>query len=210
MAVEPLYPASIAPDLPATRLAKPGPGKFLVAKRALNDLHFGESIVYLIEHGEDGTLGLIVNRSSDVSLSEAVPDIDDEKTTAHTLRYGGPVGLSMILMLMRSESVTKGMAHVADGIYVSSDRRVLDEMIATGKPATELRFYIGHSGWAAGQLDFELKRGSWHVIAADTDVIFSGKTDSLWDRLIEQLEPKGLQVDSRPSLPIVTLGSLNP
>ena len=85
---------------------------FLVAKRALDDSHFGQSVVYLVEHDEDGTLGLIVNRSSDVSLSEAVPDIEDKLATAHALYYGGPVGLPMILMLVRSESATEGMAHV--------------------------------------------------------------------------------------------------
>ena len=70
-------PTSIAPALPDTITGKPGPGMFLVANRALGDPHFGQTVVYLVEHGEDGTLGLIVNRSSDVSLSEAVPDIED-------------------------------------------------------------------------------------------------------------------------------------
>jgi len=176
---------------------------FLVAKRALDDSHFGQSVVYLVEHGEDGTLGLIVNRPSDVSLSEAVPDIEDKQATAHALNYGGPVGLPMILMLVRSESATEGMAHVVDDVYISSDRRVLDEVLTAKKPDSELRFYIGHSGWATGQLDFELVRGDWYVVGADTNAIFSGETDSLWNRLIERLEPTGIQVDNRPSLPIL-------
>jgi len=198
-----LDPISIAPTLPGTSTGKPGPGMFLVAKRALDDSHFGQSVVYLVEHGDDGTLGLIVNRSSDVSLSEAVPGIEDKQATAHALHYGGPVGLPMILMLVRSESATEGMAHVADDVYISSDRRVLNEVLAAEKPDSELRFYIGHSGWAAGQLDFELVRGDWYVVAADTDAIFSGETDSLWNRLIERLEPTGIQVNNRSSLPIL-------
>jgi len=105
-------------------------------------------------------------------------------------------------MLVRSESATEGMAHVVDDVYISSDRRVLDEVLAAKKPDSELRFYIGHSGWAVGQLDFELVRGNWHVVTADTDAIFSGETDSLWNRLIERLEPMGIQVDNRPPLPI--------
>lgn len=198
-----LVPTSIAPTLPDTITGKPGPGMFLVAKRALDDSHFGQSVVYLVEHGKDGTLGLIVNRSSGVSLSEAAPDIEDKLATAHALYYGGPVGLPMILMLVRSESATEGMAHVVNNVYISSDRRVFDEVLAAKKPDSELRFYIGHSGWAAGQLDFELLRGDWHVVTADTDAIFSGETDSLWNRLIERLEPMGIQVDNRPPLPIL-------
>ncbi len=198
-----LVRAAIAPALPDTITAKPGPGMFLVARRALDDAHFGQSVVYLIEHGEDGTLGLIVNRSSDVRLSAALPDIEEKLATAYALYYGGPVGLPMILMLVRSDSATEGMAHVVDDVYISSNRRVLDEVLAAKKPDSELRFYIGHSGWAAGQLDFELLRGDWHVVTADPDAIFSGETDSLWHRLIERLEPTGIQVDKRPPLPIL-------
>jgi putative transcriptional regulator len=198
---------SIATTLTGTRTGEPDRGMFLVARRTLDGPHFGQSVVYLVEHGEDGTLGLIVNRSIDISLSEAVPGIEDKQATAHALYYGGPVGLPMILMLMRSESATEGMEHVANGVYISSDQRVLDEILAAKKPASEVRFYIGHSGWAAGQLDFELERGSWHVVAADTDAIFSSKTDSLWDRLIERLEPRGIQVDNRPSLPILAFAT---
>jgi len=204
---ESLDTISIIPALPGTSTGEPEGGMFLVARRALEDSHFGQSVVYLVEHGEDGTLGLIVNRASDISLSEAVPDLEDEQATAHALYYGGPVGLPMILMLVRSESPTEGMEHVADDVYISSDRRVLDELLATKKPSSKVRFYIGHSGWAAGQLDFELKRDSWHVMPADTDAIFSGNTDSLWNRLIEQVEPRGILVDNRPSLSILAFGT---
>lgn len=203
----PLDPVSTVPALPGTSTGKPGPGMFLVARRTLDDLYFGESVVYLIEHGEDGTMGLIVNRSSDISLSEAVPDIEDRQATANTLYYGGPVGLPMIIMLVRGDSATEGMTHVADDVYISTDRRALDEVLATKKPGSELRFYIGHSGWAAGQLNFELVRGDWHVVAADADAIFSDETDSLWHRLIKRLEPMGIQVDNRPSLPILSFGA---
>jgi len=197
----PLVPTSIAPALPGASTGKPTPGMFLVARRALAGSHFGQSVIYLVEHDEDGTLGLIVNRASAISLSEAVPDIEDKRATAHALYYGGPVGLPMILMLVRSESATEGMTHVSDDVYISSDRRVLEAALAAKKPASELRFYIGYSGWAAGQLDSELERGSWHVVAADADAVFSGETDSLWNRLIERLEPTGIQVDNRPFLP---------
>ena len=207
IAAGPLAPVSVEPTLPAKSTGDPGPGMFLVASRTLYDPHFGESVVYLIEHGEDGTLGLIVNRSIDISLSEAVPNIEDKQATAHKLYYGGPVGLSMLFMLLRSESATEGMAHVADDVYISTDPRVLDEALATRKSASELHFYTGHSGWGSGQLDFELSQGSWHVVKADTDAIFSGETNSLWDRLIERLEPMGIEVDNRSSLPILVLGT---
>ena len=194
-------PALPGTELPVTITGRPGPGMFLVAKRSLDGTHFGQTVVYLVKHGGDGSLGLIVNRLSDVSLSEAVPDIEDEQASAHALYYGGPVGLPMIVMLARGQSGAEGMSHVADGVYASTERRALEDLLAARKPANAVRFYLGYSGWAADQLDFELLRGSWHVIPADTDAIFSEDTDSLWEQYIDRLEPMGIQVDNRPEVP---------
>lgn len=191
--------ASVAPALPATGTATPAPGMFLVARRSLDDPHFRQSVVYLVTHDEGGTLGLIVNRRGNISLSEALPDIEDAQATEHALYFGGPVALSVILMLTRGESAIEGMTQVIDDIYISSERRVLDQVIAAAKPASEVRFYIGHSGWAAGQLDSELERGGWHVVKADPEAVFSSDAGSLWQRLIEQLEPAGIQANSRSS-----------
>ncbi len=204
-AADGLHRAAVAPALPASGNAKPGPGMFLVARRTLVDPNFGESVVYLAEHDEHGSLGLIVNRSSRHSLSAAIPEIGKELSSDHLLRFGGPVARSVIFMLVRSETVAEGMAHVADDVYISADRRVLDDLLAAKKPASELRFYIGHSGWAPGQLDFELQRGSWHVVAADAEAIFSDDTGSLWQRLIETLEPDGIQVENRSGMPVLAL-----
>ena len=190
----PLLPASIAPDPPLSGAQQPGAGMFLVAKRTLDGTYFGRTVVFLIEHDENGTLGLIVNRSSEILLSDALADIDAGSAAAHRLHYGGPVEPSMIMMLVQSQSAAKGMAHVTESVYASVDRGVLDALLAANKDARELRFYIGYSGWSAGQLDGELERGSWHVVAADTHAIFAADSDSLWQRLIERLEPEGIQV----------------
>ncbi len=179
----------------------PAAGMFLVATRALDDSHFGRSVVYLLEHGDDGTLGLIVNRPGDSGLLQAVPDLADEGATDHVLYYGGPVGLPMIMMLARSNSAAEGMAYVVDDIYVSSDRDAMEAALATGKSASELRFYVGYSGWAGGQLEAEFDRGSWHLVPAEADAVFSGDVDGLWQRLIEKLEPEGIQVYFRSRTP---------
>lgn len=182
----------------ATGTGNPAAGMFLVATRALAGPVFGESVVYLVAHGEGGTLGLIVNRASDIRLSEAAPDLPAEQTGQHALFYGGPVGLPMTIMLGRGESVAEGMLQVADGVYISSEKAVIEEALAGDNSQRELRFYVGYAGWAAGQLDFEIAHGSWHVVPADPGEIFSAQTDSLWDRLIEKLEPPGIQADRRP------------
>lgn len=170
---------------------------FLVATRALDDSHFGRTVVYLLDHGDDGTLGLIVNRPGDSSLSEAVPELAEAGAAAHGLYYGGPVGLPVIMMLARGDRGLDGMASVVDDVYVSTDRDAIEAALAAGRSASELRFYIGYSGWAGGQLEAEFERGSWHLVPADTDAVFSGDVDGLWQQLIEQLEPEGIQVFHR-------------
>ena len=151
-------------------------------------------MVYLVAHGDDGTMGLIVNRPSEVNLFEALPDVEDAHATGFRLHYGGPVGVQVILMLVRDDRPTAGMAHVTDDVYISSDRQVLDRILASDKSPNQARFYLGHSGWRSGQLDLELERGSWHVVPADTEAIFSGDAELMWQRLIDRLEPQGLQV----------------
>ena len=191
---ERLRTVSISPGLPGIPVAKPEAGMFLVAQRSLTDPHFRRSVVYLVEHDEEGTLGLIVNRPIDTSLAAALPEIESDQARQHTLYFGGPVGTSLIFMLLRSESAASGTAHVDQDVYISTDRRVLDQALAAKKPNNEMRFFVGHSGWAAGQLDGEIRRGGWHVVPADADEIFSLEIDSLWDRLIERLEPSGIAV----------------
>lgn len=198
--VYPLTPASLTPSLPHPVQARPAAGTFLVARRSLDGTYFGHTVIYLIEHDEQGTLGLIVNRSSQIRLTDALPDIEDEAAAAHRLYYGGPVEPSVIMMLMRGQSAVKGMAHVADSVYVSVDRRVLDAALAANRQADELRLYLGYSGWSSGQLDDELLRGSWHVVGASPEAIFAADSDSLWQRLIERLEPDGIEVRNRRRL----------
>ena len=177
--------------------SEPGPGKFLVAKRSLGDPNFAQTVVYLVAHGDAGSLGLIVNRASDVSLSEAAPDFPKQQADAYSLFFGGPVGIPMILVLGRGESVVDDMMHVADGVHISSERPVMEAALAAAASPDNLRFYVGYAGWAAGQLRFELERDSWHVVNAGPDAVFSADSASLWRSMIDKLEPIGIQVKSR-------------
>ena len=184
---------SILPLIPAINISKPFPGRFLVASRSLDDPRFIQSVVYLVKHGSRGTLGLIVNRPGNVSLLEAIPGIEDKQAELHTLYYGGPVGQTVVFMLMRNEPSTQGIAEISGGVSFSSERHVLDRMLGDNKPPNEIRFHIGHSGWAPGQLLFEIQHGSWHVVDGDADTIFADEADSLWGRFIKDLEPLGIQ-----------------
>ena len=181
---------------PMVRQQAPAPGLFLVSSRNLTDPHFNQTVVYLVAHSDDGSLGLIVNRPSELRLADAVSDIESEAGDAHAIYYGGPVKYSMLTMLLRSDTENSLMRLVADDVFFSYDRRVLDRLLAERKPAGALRFYMGHAGWVAGQLQQEIERGDWFVVGADAATIFSTRPRSIWTRLIEKLDPGGLYVKS--------------
>ena len=186
-------------------VSEPAQGTFLVAKRSLVDPSFGESVVYLVAHDEDGSVGVIINRRSKLDLAETVPDLENARESDHSLYYGGPVELSMVLMLTRGGSEIEGLMHVGDGVHISSERPVIEAALAGEDSQRELRFYIGYSGWAGGQLAQELVRGSWHIVRGDPDAIFAADTRGLWDELIDALEPDGIQVEIRPETKLLAL-----
>ena len=189
-----MLPVLVSPHSPHTSAVGPAPGMFLVARRTLRDMHFRQSVVYLLEHDDRGTAGLIVNRPSQIRLSEAVAEIDEAAARHHALYYGGPVGVSQITMLLRNEAESPLLTPVDGDVFVSANRQVLERLLANGKPENELHFYLGHAGWAPGQLDLELVHKHWHLVAGDADAIFASDIDSLWKRLIQRLEPVGIQV----------------
>jgi putative transcriptional regulator len=190
-----LMQPGLVPAAAAVRVQAPAPGLFLVASRSLTEPHFSRTVIYIVGHNDGGSLGLVVNRPSEIRLADAVSDVEEGEGDEHAIYFGGPVKHSMISMLIRSEKENPLVQQVADDVFFSHDRRVLDRLLAEQKPATALRFYMGHAGWTAGQLQQEIERGDWYVVDADPAAIFSSRPASLWTRLIEKLDPGGLYVE---------------
>ena len=179
---------------PVVRQPAAAPGLFLVSSRALTDPHFSRTVIYLVAHNDEGSLGLVINRPSEIRLADAVSGVDAEAGEDHAIYYGGPVRHNMITMLIRSEQENPLVRQVDDDVFFSHDRRVLDRLLDEHKPTDALRFYMGHAGWVPGQLQQEIERGEWFVISADPVTIFSSRPASLWTRLIDKLDPGGLYV----------------
>ena len=175
---------------------EPSAGMFLVAGRELHDPHFSKTIVYILRHDDEGSVGLVVNRPIDLRLSEAIPDLETRQARSHYMHYGGPVAISLVSMLLKDEKESRLIQHISGDVYISADRRVLDRLLAEKRPQARLRFYLGHAGWSAGQLATEIERHDWHVIRADNGLIFNPDSGSLWQQLIDRLEPAGLLVRS--------------
>ena len=177
---------------PVTPAMEPAAGRFLVARRALDDPHFRQTVIYLLRHGPSGTTGLIINRPSGLNLSDALSKIDGMDLKSRPLFFGGPVEFNTVSMLIRNEQESRLVEHIAEDIYLSGDRSVLDRLLSEKKPDNALHFYLGHASWLPDQLAREIRQEDWYVIDTDPAVIFSTTPESVWKRLIEKLDPSGL------------------
>jgi len=194
-------PASGLPDNLQVITQDPAPGMFLVAGRKLSDPHFSKTVIYILRHDATGSVGLVVNRPVGLRLSDAIPDLDDRQARTHYMYYGGPVGISLVSMLLKNAKESRLIRHISSDVYISADRRVLDQLLAEKQPKNRLRLYLGHAGWTAGQLAGEIEQQDWHVVSADSELIFKPDTGSLWQRLIERLEPSGILVRATTPAP---------
>jgi putative transcriptional regulator len=188
------------PAAPEPWDTEPAAGMFLVAQRSLHDPFFSHSVILILKHGIPGTEGLIINRPSDWRLSDLVNDLDDgeEAAAKYPVFFGGPLGVHRVFMLIRHSEPVASARHVTGNLYFSDRRKVLDTMLAGEYPGALMRLFIGYASWTSGQLALELARGSWHLVGADAISIQEGSERGLWDRLIDHLEPLGIEVRLEP------------
>jgi len=174
--------------------SEPAPGMFLVAQRGLHDRYFGQTVILLLRHGANGSLGLIINRKFNLQLSDAVEDIDKVEASKHAMFFGGPLGTHRVFMLMRQGDATDRAHQIVGDIYFSAHREVLEHLLEHKTSDSEMRLFLGYSSWSAGQLAGELTRGSWHLVEGNTEAVFDAGSGGLWEQLIDTLEPNGIEV----------------
>jgi putative transcriptional regulator len=162
-------------------------GVLLVASPSLIDPNFHEAVVLILEHGSGGTLGLIVNRSTKVLLSEALPDLALLKGTTHRLFTGGPVEPTRLLLLIRLREPPTGFRPVFDGVYVGDTLGIVERILTQAKPTETFRAFAGFARWAPGQLKYEMHQGAWAVLPPDSSGIFDKDPATLWEDCISRL-----------------------
>ncbi|MGD9182198.1 MAG: YqgE/AlgH family protein [Desulfobacterales bacterium] len=169
-------------------------GKFLVASRRLRDPNFKETVVLLIDYGQDGAMGLVINRPSEVKLATVFPDIKALKERKDTIYVGGPVAVNQILLLVGTSQMPEESQEVITDVYISSSWKVLERLMKNAAKDERFRIFAGYAGWAPHQLDFERSRGDWHVLKADAETVFDKEPSELWQELILRTSVKWVRV----------------
>ena len=162
-------------------------GVLLVASPSLSDPNFHQTVLLIIEHGRGGTVGLILNRPTNVLLSEALPDFTVLKRTSHRLFAGGPVGQTQLVLLFRLTQLLPDTRQIIAGVYVGTPR-VLERIMTQPKPTETFRAFAGFSGWAPGQLEHEMLEGAWGILPSDAFSIFDKDPVMLWPDSISRLQ----------------------
>ncbi len=158
-------------------------GRLLVAEPLLGDPNFDRTVVLVIEHTEEGALGLVLNRPTDLLVAEALPAWRHLTSDPPVLHVGGPVEERSGWCLARAVD-PEGMEGF---VPVFEDLGLLDLSLDPddlGDAVTDLRLYAGYSGWGPGQLDHELAAEAWFVVAAEVDDPFLADGGELWSRIL--------------------------
>lgn len=148
-------------------------GKLLVATPGLVDPNFFRTVVLMLEHTEEGAVGVVLNRPSEHELVSALPDWEERAAAPSVLFVGGPVGEGTAICLGRTGD--------SEDIAVVDASRDPDD-VAAG----EVRFFSGYSGWGAGQLEDEIDEGAWLVLDAEPDDALDDEPELLWSRVLER------------------------
>ena len=172
--------AALLAAAPLLAAEEPGKGKLLVATEQVRGPIFAETVILLLLHDETGTMGLIVNRKTETSAGQALPEADLVRRYSGKLYFGGPVDRSTIRALLRSDDPPADAVPIVDNVYLAP---IEDGSPGHSQDEATLRFFIGYAGWSPGQLDAEMLSGSWHVMPANSDVVFTDDPARLWRQL---------------------------
>jgi putative transcriptional regulator len=152
----------------------------IVARGDLPDPNFKDSIVLVMNHIGPAPAGVILNRPTHVAVSRLFPDVERLAALEDKIYFGGPVDIEAVSFLFRADERPDNATEVLDGIYLSTSRELLRELLARDKPMDGLKIFVGYSGWARGQLENEIARGDWTLEPADASAIFDNKSERPW------------------------------
>ncbi len=147
----------------------PEKGKILISEPFLPDTFFNRSIVYLTDHSAQGSVGFILNKRLDLNMMSAVTGFENWN---ENINMGGPVAPDTLHYLHNAGDLIPNSVLIEDNLYWGGDIDTIRELILTGKlDHSQIRFFLGYSGWSAGQLERELKEDSWIIARVKPEII---------------------------------------
>ncbi|MDP9394101.1 MAG: YqgE/AlgH family protein [Actinomycetota bacterium] len=160
-------------------------GRLLVASPALGDPTFQRAVILVLDHDEDGTLGVVINRPTPVPVADVLPDWQPYTSGPGVVFQGGPVALDSALALasVPGGGEPLGWRRVVGGLGLV-DLDAPPEVLVPELAA--MRIFAGYAGWSAGQLDMELEQRAWYVVDSEPGDVFTTDPTALWRAVLRR------------------------
>ncbi len=173
-------------------------GVFLVADPKLMDVHFGKTVVLILHHDAGGSSGLVINHPTEQVLKDLLPTVE-WPVPVEAIFEGGPVLRNETLtLLFRPKNTPQNMEPVFEDVYVTRKARVFAGILQDKTQSKGHRLYAGYAGWSPGQLEAEHRRGDWHVLLADAEVLFEEEVRQIWSEMFARTQRRSVKSDSVP------------
>lgn len=170
-------------------------GNFLIASPKMDDPNFHRTVILMLEHDDEGSMGLILNRPLSLNIDEAWNRISELPCHHEGPVYqGGPCPGP--LMVVHGEADIGGMT-VMPGLYMSSESPEIERLMR--QPLTQVRFVIGYAGWGPGQLEDEMQWGVWRTVAGQARMCFDD-ADSMWMNMLRHIDPTLAMLEAKPHI----------
>ncbi len=164
---------------------KPAKGRLLLSEPFMGDYYFGRSVVLLAEHNAEGSFGLVLNKPVHKKISEVTKEFPELDAP---LFVGGPVETNHLFFIHTLGDEISDSVEVINGLFWGGNMEDVMELFRLQKLSPQnSRFFLGYAGWGAHQVDDELKRNSWAITTATSDLIFKTDPKILWKKLTRKL-----------------------
>ncbi len=165
-------------------------GQLLIASTGLVDPNFARTVVLIAAHGDEGALGLILNRELSTPLQQIWSQISQSECEREgNVRHGGPVGGTLMAV---HDSRPHANLLVTDDVFIATELHDMESL--AGSDEGQAIFYIGHSGWGPGQLETELAEGSWLLLPCESRHVFADNDlNALWKEAVTEAGRRQVQ-----------------
>ncbi len=167
------------------KFVTPETGKLLVAEPFQKESFFKRAVVLICQHDQKGTVGLIINKITDLMINDAIEDFPQFEAAVY---FGGPEKTDNIFYVHTYGEEIEGSVKIADGIYWGGNFELLKVLIESNKiDLNRIRFIAGYCGWLPEEFNKDLKENLWWVSEANKKIIFEDNADDTWGHALSDM-----------------------
>lgn len=166
----------------------PSKGKILISEPFLCDATFGRSVILLVDHTEEGSMGLIINKELPLLVNDVIKEFKYLEDIP--LFKGGPVGTDTLFYLHSLRDIP-GALPVSNGLYLNGDFNAIKQYVQQGNPLDgKIRFFLGYTGWEGEQLEQEIEENTWIIGKEEATYLLNEQSKEMWRKSLEKLGSK--------------------